>query len=160
MYLHEISGFDTDFFTLDEKGRWVPDIVEDWISRTTPVQNLRTVRAEDDPAQPFQRAHVITCNDRPIGFVCIGLQPFKYMPDDADVHLAEFFLVHASRGTGAATRALALMLQRYPGRWHLQAIHDNTRAIRFWRKALPSLGVHDLQESRDEGDVVFQFAQA
>ena len=157
MYLHEVSGFDTDFYGLDEAGRWFPDIVEDWISIATPPQNLRSVRAEQDPAQPFQRAHVVTSGGRPVGFICVGMQPFKYMPEDVDLNIAEFFLVHASRGTGTAARALALILRRYPGQWHLRAIHDNVRAIRFWRKSLPSLGIRDLKESRDDIDVVFRF---
>lgn len=128
MYVHEVSGFDTDFYVLDETGRWRRNIVEDWISDVTPPQNLRSLRAEQDRAQPFQRAHVITRDGHPVGFVCVGMQPFKYMPADADLNIAEFFLTHASRGTGAAARVLELVLQQYPGRWHLRAIHDNTRA--------------------------------
>jgi predicted acetyltransferase len=157
MYVHEVSGFDTDFYALDETGRWVPDIVEDWISSATPTQNMRVSRAEQDPAQPFQRTHVITVEGRPVGFVCIGMQPFKYMPDDADLNIAEFFLIHAARGTDTATRALELLLHRYSGRWHLRAIHDNTRAIRFWRKALPVVGASEIEESCEDGDVVFRF---
>jgi predicted acetyltransferase len=157
MYVHEISGFDTDFYEVDEAGRWMPDIVEDWIASATPPENLRIGRAEQDPAQPFQRAHVITSGGRPVGFVCVGMQPFKYMPEDADLSIAEFFLIHASRGTGTATRALELVLRCYAGRWHLRAIHDNARAIRFWRKELPSLGVRCLEEGREDGDVVFRF---
>jgi predicted acetyltransferase len=157
MYVHEISGFDTDFYVLDESGRWTPDIVEDWISSMTPPQNLRITRAEQSSAQQFQRAHVITTGGRPVGFVCVGMRPFKYMPVDADLNIAEFFLIHASRRTGTATRALELLLRRYVGRWHLRAVHDNARAIRFWRKALPSAGVHDLEEGREDNDVVFRF---
>lgn len=157
MYVHELSGFDTDFYVLDEAGRWHPDIVEDWVSSVTPPRNLRVVRAEQDPGQPFQRAHIITRDARPVGFVCVGVQPFKYMPDDAEMNIAEFFLIHAARGTGTATRAFELVLRRYPGRWHLRAVHDNARAIRFWRKALSSVGVGDLEEKREDGDVVFRF---
>jgi predicted acetyltransferase len=116
------------------------------------------VRSEQDPAQPFQRAHVIMRDGRPVGFVCVGVQPFKYMPVDADIDITEFFLIHASRGTGTASRALELVLKQYSGRWHLRVIHDNTRAIRFWRKALASTGVRGLEEGRDDGDVVFRFA--
>jgi predicted acetyltransferase len=157
MYVHEVSGFDTDFYALDKTGRWLPDIVEDWVASSTSPQNLRIVRAEQDPAQPFQRAHVITSNGRPVGFICVGMQPFKYMPADADLNIAEFFLIHASRGTGTATCALELLLRRYPGRRYLRAVHDNERAIRFWRKALRSVGVRDLEEGREDGDVVFRF---
>jgi len=157
MYVHEISGFDTDFYQLDETGRWMPDIVEDWVATATPPRNLEGVRTEQDPAQPFQRAHVITRGGRPVGFICVGMQPFKYMPADADLNIAEFFLTPAARGTGTAVRALELVLRRYAGRWHLRAIHDNARAIQFWRKALPSTGVRGIEGGREDGDVVFRF---
>ena len=39
----------------------------------------------------------------------------------------------------------------------IRAIHDNVRAIRFWRRVLPRLSVHDLAESRDGTDVVWRF---
>jgi len=157
IYVHEISGFDTDFYVLDETGRWLPNVVDTWLSSATPQQHLRVSTSEHAPAQPCQRAHVITSDGRPVGFICIGMQPFKYMPDDADLSIAEFFLIHASRGTGAGTRALELLLLRYPGRWHLRAIHDNARAIRFWRKALPAAGVRDIEERSEDRDVVFRF---
>ncbi|AUX34314.1 uncharacterized protein SOCE836_064860 [Sorangium cellulosum] len=92
MYVHEISGFDTSFYVLDEAGRWQPDIVNDWVSSVTPPGNLRTPQSDQGPTQPFQRAHVITSDARPVGFVCVGLRAFKCMPDDVDLSIAEFFL--------------------------------------------------------------------
>jgi predicted acetyltransferase len=160
MYVHELSAFDSDFYALDARGRWQPDIVEDWLASATPPANLREPRAAADPAQPFQRTHVITSGERPAGFICVGTQPLKYMPEDADLIIAELFLVHASRGTGVGRRALALLLGRHPGRWHLQVIHDNARAIRFWEQTLPALGVQELAPSRDGLDVTFRFVVA
>jgi len=157
MYVHELSGFDTDFYALDETGRWLPDIVEDWIASVTPPQNLHSAGPELDPAQPFQRAHVITSDGRPVGFVCVGMKPFKYMPDDVDLNIAELFLIHTARGSGTGTRALDLLLRRYSGRWHLRVIHDNARAIRFWRRALPLLRARDLEEAIEDRDVAFRF---
>src|SRR5689334_19395481 len=75
MYVHELSGFDTDFYALDERGRWQPDIASDWIASVTPPANLDSPRAVHDPGQPFQRTHVITQGDRPVGFVSIALPP-------------------------------------------------------------------------------------
>lgn len=155
MYVHEISGFDTDFYALDESGSWQPNLVEDWISSTTPPANLRSPGSLE--AGPFQRTHVIANDSRPVGFVCVGVPPFRYMPSDADVHVAELFLIHAARGSGLAGRALQLLLERYPGRWHLRALHDNHRAIAFWQRALRSLGVAGLEENREDRDVVFRF---
>lgn len=157
LYVHELSGFGSGFYSLDETGRWLPDIVEDWISEVTPQRNLRVPRQERDAAQPFQRAHVIQHEGRPVGFVCLGMSPFKYMPEDADVTVAECFVSHEVRGTGFADRALELLLRRHAGRWHLRVLPENARALRFWRRALPSLGVRDLVEGREEGDVAFRF---
>src|SRR4051812_24118716 len=89
MYVHEIAGFDTDFYTLDDVGRWQPDIVGDWIAPVTPAENLREPRPATDGGKPFQRSHVIVCEGKRVGFVCVGAKPFKYMPDDADFILAE-----------------------------------------------------------------------
>jgi len=157
LYVHEISGFDTDFFTLDASGRWQPDIVEDWVAGTTPARNLRDARARDDSGQPFQRAHVIAVDGRAVGFVCVGSAPFKHMPEDADHCIAEFFVTHPYRGRGVAKRALERVLERRPGRWHLGVIHDNARALAFWRKALPAAGVRDLEERSVGRDVLFRF---
>src|SRR5262245_15518629 len=87
MYVHELSGFDTDFYELDAAGRWQPDIMGDWVAPVTPEANLRSPATA--VAQPYQRAHVIVDSGRPVGFVCVGLQPFKYMPEDVDQCVAE-----------------------------------------------------------------------
>lgn len=160
MYVHELSGFDSDFYVLDGSGVWQPDLVEDWVAGVTPAKNLRRERSADDPGQPFQRAHVIARDGRQVGFACVGLQPFCFVPRGADYIVAEFFLIHAARGDGTGQRALELLFERYPGRFSLHAIHDNERAIRFWRKTLPRLGVRDLEEEDEDGDLSWRFATA
>jgi predicted acetyltransferase len=157
MYVHDLSAFDSDFYQLDASGRWLPDIAGDWVARTTRPEHLRVPRASSDPAQPFQRGHVINHRGQPVGFACVGLNPFRYMPEEADVILAEFFLVHRSRGIGVAQHAIQTLIARYPGHWALRAIHDNARAIRFWRKTLPALGLLELNERTVERDVVWDF---
>jgi len=160
MYVHELSGFDTDFYRLDEGGRWQPDIAADWVSTETPAANLRASRDAGDPAQPFQRTHVITRAGRPVGFACIGLQPFKFMADDVDQTFGELFLIHAARGDGTAARAVELVLRAHPGRWSMLVIHDNARALRFWRKTLPLAGARAIEERENSGDVVLRFTTA
>jgi predicted acetyltransferase len=157
--VHELAGFDTDFYRLSPSGQWLPDIVEDWVGSETPVANLRSAPV-DAAAQPFQRAHVIVAAGAPVGFVCIGLAPFRYMPPEADVFLAELFVANPFRSRGLARRAVELVLPRYEGRWSLSAIHDNERAIRFWRKTLPALPIRDLVETRGERDVSWAFVGA
>ena len=54
--------------------------MDEMIASPTPAPNLRVERAPQDPAQPFQRTHVIMREGRPVGFISVGVQPFKYMP--------------------------------------------------------------------------------
>ena len=158
LYVHEIAGFDTDFYRLDEHGRWQPDIVEDWIAAVTPPANLREDASSRYGGQPFQRTYVVACEGRVVGFVCLGLAPFRYMVEDADVCLAELFLTRAARGGGLGERALALLLPRHPGRWQLRVIHDNARALAFWSKALPRARVTQLKRSTQDKDVCWSFS--
>jgi predicted acetyltransferase len=157
LYVHELSAFDTDFYQLDESGRWQPDIAADWIASMTPHANLRVPRASDDAAQPFQRTHLIMRAGRPVGFISVARPPFRYMAEDVDQTLAEMFVVHAARGDGTARRAVELLLRTYSGQWSMLVIHDNARALRFWRKTLPTLGVQSLEERMEGRDFVLRF---
>jgi predicted acetyltransferase len=157
MYVHELSAFDSDFYSLSPSGRWLPEIAEDWVFERTPLGNLRGESSPKDGEQPYQRAHVIREDGRAVGFACIGLSPFRYMPPETDVILAEFFLVHRSRGRGVGASAFGVLNARYPGRWSLSAIHDNARAVQFWRKTLPLLGISNLRERVVERERVWDF---
>jgi predicted acetyltransferase len=154
MYVHEIAAFGADFYTLDERGRWQPDIAADWIADSTPEANLREGRHGTEASrQPFQRAYEIRCDGRPAGFACVGLAPFRHMPDDVDVILAELFLIRSHRGRGVAEAGLRKLFVLYPGRWFLESLEGNARAIRFWRRILPLIGVRDIEERREGGVV-------
>lgn len=158
MYVHEITGFDTDFYELDAFGRWQPDIVEHWAGAVTVPANLREPRSSEDGGQPFQRTYVIARDGQSVGFVCVGLRPFAYMPEDVDACLFELFLNRAQRGHGVAERALEQVLARHAGRWFLRIIHDNARALAFWSKALPRAGVSQLERCDEPGDVCWRFS--
>ena len=157
MYVHELSGFGADFYHLDAVGRWQPDLAEQWSARITPADNLRDVHSHDHAEQPFQRGHVIRVAAERVGFVCVGVRPFRYMPDGFDYTIAELFVVHRYRGAGAAQQAVGAVLRRYPGRGHLRAIRGNARAIAFWRRALPALGVRQLSEAQEPDELVWTF---
>lgn len=157
MYVHELSGFGADFYHLDAVGRWQPDLVEQWIARITPASNLRDMRSHDSAEQPFQRGHVIRMAAERVGFVCVGVHPFRYMPDGFDYSIAELFVVHRHRGGGAAQQAVAAVLRRYQGRGRLSAIRGNARAIAFWRRTLPALRVRELSEAEEPGELVWTF---
>jgi predicted acetyltransferase len=90
--------------------------------------------------------------------VCVGSQPFKYMPEDVDRCIAEFFLVHGERGRGVSTLALTQLLHAYPAcRWHLRVLAGNLRAQRFWPRALVAAGAREIEQGHDGTDVTWRF---
>jgi len=158
MYVHELCGFGATFYQLDATGRWQPHVVPDWLACVTPNVNLRGTQSALDPRQPFQRAHVLEHAGMPIGFACVGVQPFKYMPADVDRCIAEFFLIHGQRGHGLAVSALVALLAAYPpGRWHLRVLSGNARAQRFWSRALVEVGVCEIEPRREDTDFTWRF---
>ena len=50
--------------------------------------------------------------------------------------MAEFFVLRAYRRRGVGQGALAAMLQRHPGEWHIGVPQANRPARQFWSKAL------------------------
>ncbi|MEY4577274.1 MAG: hypothetical protein RL701_1977 [Pseudomonadota bacterium] len=161
MYVHELSGLGADCYVLDAAGHWHPNVSGDWVANITPNINLRVPQSALDPRQPFQRTHVITLDRRPIGFACVASQPFRYMPQDVDRQLAEFFIIHGYRGVGVSQCAFEALLATYPpGRWHLRILPGNTRARRFWPKALAIAGVTERDEREEDDNVTWRFVSS
>lgn len=158
MYVHELSGLGASGYTLDEIGRWQPNVASNWLAPITPSVNLRIVKSAIAAQQPYQRAHLILRESRPIGFACVGLNPFKYMPEHCDRCIGEFFLIHGERAQGIGQQALTAILQHYPaGTWYLRALYGNARAVRFWSKALPAVGALAVEQGSDGEAVTFSF---
>lgn len=150
MYVHELNGLGSACYQLDAAGRWQPNVASQWVASITPNVNLREDRSALDPQQPFQRVHVVLKDDKPIGFVCVGVRPLRYMPEAVDHCIAELFITHAERGQGVSQAAVAAVLAAYPpGRWYLEALQGNPRAQRFWSKVLPAVGATSIE--RDVG---------
>lgn len=157
MYVHELSAYGADFYALDGHGRWQPDLARHWSEPVTARANLLEPRSSSDPAQPFQRGYVICAEQRRVGFACVAQKPFRYMREGSDFQLAELFLGHAHRGTGVAVLAVQKLFGLFRGRWELSALRDNTRAVAFWRAALPRLGARSIDTLELGGEVVSRF---
>jgi predicted acetyltransferase len=84
LYLHDLSAF-TDFYDVDEWGRWQPDYLPDWL------------RGSQD-----QRAMLVRVDERPAGLAFVAVAPFPHMTRAADFELSEFFLLHRYRHHGFA----------------------------------------------------------
>ena len=72
-----------------------------------------------------------------------GRQPCFFM--------AEFFILKAYRGRGTGRAALAAILARHPGDWHIATPLANTAALAFWHKAVAPLNAA-TRDIQFEGD--------
>ncbi|SMR70831.1 Predicted acetyltransferase [Aliiroseovarius halocynthiae] len=53
--------------------------------------------------------------------------------------MGQFFILRKFRQGNAAQSAFALSAERHRGAWQVRVLPDNTRAVRFWRKATKAL---------------------
>lgn len=54
---------------------------------------------------------------------------------DADINIAEFFIVRKHRGGGVGRQVAHALFDRFPGQWEAAIAHQNTAAQAFWRRA-------------------------
>lgn len=132
-YIHDLSEFDRKFYMLDERGQWVPDYLQFWLT--------------DETAHPL----VIRAEGKSVGFVFVGKKPFKYMAQGVDYHLAEFFVLRRFRRTGIGKRAAFALFDALPGWWELEEIPANLGAIQFWRTVIGEYTNGDFKEESVEG---------
>jgi predicted acetyltransferase len=158
MYLHELAVLGADSFKLDESGKWFPNVAPAWVATITPNIHLYSAQSALDERQPFMRTHVIAVDGVAAGFACVAARPFRYMPEDCDHCIGEFFLVHNQRGAGVGQRAFELLLASYPrGSWYLRTAVRNTRAMRFWAKCLSEPHIQLVEDESDAKHRSYRF---
>lgn len=139
LYLHDLSEY-TAHYALDAEAHWTPSYLDDMLSR--PQCHCLLVRAAGAAA----------------GFALVATQPFPYMPADADVHLAEFFVARPYRRRGVGRAAAEATLRGFPGRWNLAVVDANAPAFAFWRPVVAELTGGDYAEIEGRGDTSFRFS--
>ena len=65
--------------------------------------------------------------------------------------MAEFFVMRGYRRKGVGRQAVAHLLGRHPGRWHVAVMESHQRAEAFWTDALRGQGV-DIHGMLFEGN--------
>lgn len=134
LYLHDLSEFGLTFYTLDDRGVWMPDHRESWL--------------EDDGDHPLILVH----EGRRVGFALVNQAPSPHMRPEMDFRLSEFFVLRGHRGAGIGRRAALALFDRFRGRWEISALPRNEPAIRFWRRVVAEHG-GPRREIRDETEV-------
>ena len=114
LYLHDMTEFMP--FPVEPDGRFAYDFLDRF----------------------WRFPYLITAGNEIAGFALVidecpltGRKPCFFM--------AEFFILKACRGRGTGRAALAAILARHPGNWHIATPLANTAALAFWHKAVAPL---------------------
>lgn len=135
-YLDDLAPLNTGVFpALGEVGHREPDQLARWFA--------------DSSAKIF----TICKSSAPVGFAMIV--PGRAAPGRvaADFHMAEFFVARAHRRLGIGQGAVALLLDRFAGRWEVQEYLRNPGAVKFWRHVVSDYTRGDYEERVANGEV-------
>jgi predicted acetyltransferase len=115
-YLYDFSEFDPEEPDVDAGGRFgYPDLDDYW---REPGRHPFLFRVDGRLAG----LALVRRLDRPGREPCWGL--------------VEFFILRHYRRLGLGRQAAISLFDRFPGRWEVGEIHENTGAITFWRRVI------------------------
>ncbi len=134
-YLHDLSEFDLTFYTLDDRGVWMPDHRPSWL--------------QEDGDHPL----IVLESGRRVGFALVNQAPSRHVGPGMDFRMAEFFVLRAWRGRGIGRRAVLALFDRFRGKWEISELPRNAAAIRFWRRVIGEYGGGRHQETSDASGV-------
>ncbi|CAN5784004.1 MAG: GNAT family N-acetyltransferase [Actinomycetota bacterium] len=143
LYLDELSAF-TDYYTLDDLGRWVPDHLDDWLHARLPGQHPLLLYAGRQLA----------------GFALVGTEPFTFRRHGRRTQMAEFFVLRYLRRTGVGRAAAGAAFDRFPGTWEVTEVPANIAAVTFWRRVIGDYTSGDYAEVVDDLEVAQLFTTA
>jgi predicted acetyltransferase len=134
-YLHDLSEFDDAYYTLDERGRWTPDLLPSWLDEPT-----------DHPL-------VILESGRRVGFALVNEAPSPHMAPGMDFRMSEFFVLRKYRGRSIGRRAVFALFDRFRGKWEITELPRNAAAISFWRRVIAEYGGGRHEETSSASEV-------
>lgn len=94
---------------------------------------------------------LIRLGDAVVGFALVNTHS-HLTGGPVERNMAEFFVLRKHRRGGLATRAVAQVLKRHPGRWEVAVAARNTSALAFWPRALAAAGVSGLERLEGDGE--------
>jgi predicted acetyltransferase len=135
LYLHDLSEFDITYYTLDDRGVWMPDHRMSWL--------------EDDGDHPL----IVLDSGRRVGFALVNQAPSPHVGRGMDFRMAEFFVLRRHRRDGIGRRAVVALFDRFRGKWEITELPRNTAAIAFWRRVVGAYGGGRYEETSNASEV-------
>ncbi len=87
--------------------------------------------------EPGCHPYIVEVDGALIGFAFVGDRQFPYRDFDTDFKVAEFCIVPEARGGGIGKALARAVFAAHPGRWELNVLEKNERALQFWRGLTP-----------------------
>lgn len=136
-YLRDLAAFDEN---IDATAK----LQNDWVTR---------------PGRLFP--YRIDAQGETAGFALImGREFSEAIGVQVDYFLHDFYVAPERRAQGVAESAALQVFDRLRGRWGLDAIIENRRAVAFWDRVLAKLGTEIVRGLKDEIYVTYRFELA
>lgn len=144
--------------------RWIEGVYRDYLDDLAPLNTgIFPILGEIGHREPDQltrwfadsSAKILTvCKSAaPVGFAMVA--PGRRLPGRApvDFHMAEFFIAREHRRLGIGQGAIALIFDRFAGRWEVQEYLRNPSAVKFWRRVVSDYTRGHYEERVESGEV-------
>ncbi len=141
-YLHDLSEFDDQHYSLNERGLWEPDYLPSWL--------------EDGLDHPL----IIEESGGRVGFALVNEAPSPYLRPGIRFRVSEFFILRSYRRSGIGKQAALALFNRLKGRWQLSMLPRNKAAICFWPQVINEYAKGLYQETSKAGDIFYFFDTA
>lgn len=120
MYLHDLSEYADDLI-LDDNGRFDNDDIEQYFKH--------------DGLKPI----LIKQEESIVGFVLLNER--IYTPPNVDYFINDIFVYRGMRKKGIALEAIKQLFEKYSGKYALDQLKKNQKAIGFWRDVFAKLEI-------------------
>ena len=94
--------------------------------------------------EPTHAAFLLTVDDKLAGFVLVD---DDVMVGGSERAITEFFVMRKYRRQGVGTQVAFEVFDRFPARWEVAVLRENTPAQSFWRRVITEYTGGDFQET-------------
>ncbi len=135
-YLNDLGATGSGVFpSLAEIGHRTSDLLASWFN------------------DPSAQLITIVNENHPVGFALLQIRQPLHAGGRTSHVMAEFFIAGPLRRRGLGQAAVRLILDRFPGEWHIsENLHDE-RAVHFWRRVVRDYTRCEYRERSSNGEL-------
>lgn len=124
VYLHDLSGF-ADDLKVNKCGKFEYEGLELYFTK--------------EELKPY----LIYLKDDIVGFVLLNTG--KYVPQDIDFSIHEFFILKGFRRRGIGAIATKKLFDSYRGKYRIDQLANNKPVINFWKNVYKDQGIEFIE---------------